>query len=225
MTLGEKLQNLRTDAGMSQEDLADRLGVSRQAISKWELGKTVPDVKYIVELSNLYRISTDYLLKDDEPIFQQPLPSPKPAKPSSAPTAPRDRSSLIAALLLCGDIFLLMLILLHFPLLFIFAYRLTLLPLLLVLVLAPVFFCISLAFLRSPSQALQLYRHAAAGCLTLWGLAIAVLLGYNEVVDDLLFSMVEGWLSIPLFAGLTAVLLGGLYAVSLFLVRLFTRKI
>ena len=66
MTLGEKLQNLRTDAGMSQEDLADRLGVSRQAISKWELGKTVPDVKYIVELSNLYRISTDYLLKDDE---------------------------------------------------------------------------------------------------------------------------------------------------------------
>ena len=59
MTLGEKLQNLRTDAGMSQEDLADRLGVSRQAISKWELGKTVPDVKYIVELSNLYRISTD----------------------------------------------------------------------------------------------------------------------------------------------------------------------
>ena len=74
LTLGEKLQNLRTDAGMSQEDLADRLGVSRQAISKWELGKTVPDVKYIVALSDLFQVTTDYLLK--EPAAETP-PEPQ----------------------------------------------------------------------------------------------------------------------------------------------------
>ena len=50
MTLGEKIQALRTDIGLSQEDLAERLGVSRQAVSKWELDKTVPDVKYNADL-------------------------------------------------------------------------------------------------------------------------------------------------------------------------------
>ena len=53
MTLGEKIQMLRVDAGLSQEALAERLGVSRQAISKWELDKTVPEVKYISEMSSL----------------------------------------------------------------------------------------------------------------------------------------------------------------------------
>ena len=62
MTLGAKIQALRADAGMSQEDLAERLVVSRQAVSKWELDKTVPDVKYIVALSELFLVSTDYLL-------------------------------------------------------------------------------------------------------------------------------------------------------------------
>ena len=52
---------------MSQEDLAERLVVSRQAVSKWELDKTVPDVKYIVALSELFLVSTDYLLKDTTP--------------------------------------------------------------------------------------------------------------------------------------------------------------
>ena len=59
MTLGEKIQMLRINAGLSQEGLAERLGVSRQAISKWELDKTVPDVKYIVELIEMFRVSTD----------------------------------------------------------------------------------------------------------------------------------------------------------------------
>ena len=64
MTFGEKLQTLRTDADLSQEDLAARLGVSRQAISKWELNKTMPDVKYIVALSDLFQVTTDSLLKE-----------------------------------------------------------------------------------------------------------------------------------------------------------------
>ena len=50
MTLGAKIQALRADAGMSQEDLAERLVVSRQAVSKWDLDKTVPDVKNILWL-------------------------------------------------------------------------------------------------------------------------------------------------------------------------------
>ena len=62
MTLGEKLQSLRAEAGLSQEDLAEHLAVSRQAVSKWELDKTVPDVKYIVALSDLFGVTTDYLL-------------------------------------------------------------------------------------------------------------------------------------------------------------------
>lgn len=220
MTLGEKLQKLRTDVSLSQEELAERLGVSRQAISKWELDKTVPEVKYIIALSNLFHVSTDYLLKGG-PAHEATSAPPPPT--SSSPV--RDHSRLISTLLLCGDAFLLILILLHVPLRFIFAYRLTFIPLLLVLVLAPVFFCVSLAFLRSPAQSLRLYRRAASGCLTLWGLSIAMMLGYNEVVDDLLFSMVEGWLSIPLFAGLSAILLGILYIVSFALVRFMTRKL
>ena len=64
MTLGEKLQMLRSHAGMSQEELAERLNVSRQAISKWELNKTVPEVKYIVSISGIFGVTTDILLKE-----------------------------------------------------------------------------------------------------------------------------------------------------------------
>ena len=64
VTLGEKLQMLRSHAGMSQEELAERLNVSRQAISKWELNKTVPEVKYIVSISGIFGVTTDILLKE-----------------------------------------------------------------------------------------------------------------------------------------------------------------
>ena len=64
MTLGEKLQMLRSHAGMSQEELAERLNVSRQAISKWELNKTVPEVKYIVSISGIFGVTPDILLKE-----------------------------------------------------------------------------------------------------------------------------------------------------------------
>lgn len=64
MTLGEKLARLRKARGMSQEQLAAALGVSRQAVSKWELGETVPDVSRVVAMSELFGVTTDYLLKD-----------------------------------------------------------------------------------------------------------------------------------------------------------------
>lgn len=64
MTLGEKLARLRKARGMSQEQLAAALGVSRQAVSKWGLGEAVPDVSRVVAMSELFGVTTDYLLKD-----------------------------------------------------------------------------------------------------------------------------------------------------------------
>lgn len=65
MTLGEKILSLRTGRGMSQDDLAEALGVSRQAVSKWERDEAVPDIENIVKISNHFGVSTDYLIKPD----------------------------------------------------------------------------------------------------------------------------------------------------------------
>lgn len=65
MKLGKKIQLLRKENGMSQEQLAAHITVSRQAISKWEVGDSVPDPDNIVQLSKLFGVSTDYLLMDD----------------------------------------------------------------------------------------------------------------------------------------------------------------
>ena len=65
MTFGEKLQLLRKQNGMSQEQLALKLDVSRQAISKWELNNSLPDTENAIQLSQLFCVSLDYLLKDD----------------------------------------------------------------------------------------------------------------------------------------------------------------
>lgn len=66
MTFGAKLQLLRKQKGMSQEQLASQLSISRQAISKWELDSSLPDTENVVQLSNLFEVSLDYLLKDEE---------------------------------------------------------------------------------------------------------------------------------------------------------------
>ncbi len=65
MILADKLNKLRTGSGLSQEQLAEKMGVSRQSISKWESGASIPTMDKIVELSNIFGISTDYLLKDE----------------------------------------------------------------------------------------------------------------------------------------------------------------
>ena len=65
MSFGEKLQNLRKAKGLSQVQLAMQLNVSRQAISKWELGASLPDVENIIEISRFFDTSIDYLLRDD----------------------------------------------------------------------------------------------------------------------------------------------------------------
>jgi len=63
MTLGEKIQILRKQQGMSQEQLGVMMTVSRQAISKWEIGESIPDVDNIVQLSEIFKVTTDFLLK------------------------------------------------------------------------------------------------------------------------------------------------------------------
>lgn len=65
MILADKIVDLRKRNGWSQEELAEKMGVSRQSISKWEGAQSVPDMGRIVRLSELFSVSTDYLLKDD----------------------------------------------------------------------------------------------------------------------------------------------------------------
>lgn len=77
MTLSEKLQNLRKAAGLSQEQLAERLNVTRQAVSKWETGEGKPDIDNLLPLARLLNTTVDYLLDDgaDEPKTEIPQPS------------------------------------------------------------------------------------------------------------------------------------------------------
>lgn len=65
MKLHEKIVKLRRAAGISQEEMAGRLNVSRQAVSRWELGTARPDAENILQLSSLFRVTADYLLNDD----------------------------------------------------------------------------------------------------------------------------------------------------------------
>lgn len=66
MNLGEKLLYLRKKAGLSQEDVADKLGVSRQTVSKWETDQTVPELIKAKLMSQLYNVSYDYLISGSQ---------------------------------------------------------------------------------------------------------------------------------------------------------------
>lgn len=68
MTFGEKLKSARKSAGLTQEQLAEKLLVSRQAITKWEADKGMPDIENLRQLSKLLNISIDYLLDSGETI-------------------------------------------------------------------------------------------------------------------------------------------------------------
>ena len=63
-TFPEKLVELRRKAGISQEKLADRLGVTRQSVSKWESGAALPELTKLIALSDMFSVSVDYLVKD-----------------------------------------------------------------------------------------------------------------------------------------------------------------
>lgn len=65
MKLSDKIVGLRKSNGMSQEELAEKLNISRQAISRWEIGSALPDTTNILQISKLFGVTTDYLLNDD----------------------------------------------------------------------------------------------------------------------------------------------------------------
>lgn len=65
MILADKIIDLRKKSGLSQEELAEKMGVSRQSVSKWESAQSIPDLNKILVLSEIFGVSTDYLLKDE----------------------------------------------------------------------------------------------------------------------------------------------------------------
>lgn len=65
MILAEKVMTLRKKKGWSQEELAEKLNISRQSVSKWESGASIPDIDKIILISGLFGVSTDYLLRDE----------------------------------------------------------------------------------------------------------------------------------------------------------------
>lgn len=66
MRLEEKLQLLRKSNGYSQEQLSDKIGIARQTISKWETGQTIPELNGLIQLSELYGVTIDRIVKDDD---------------------------------------------------------------------------------------------------------------------------------------------------------------
>ncbi len=72
MTFGEKLQALRKSRGWTQEQLSEQIRVSRQTLSKWEQGSVLPDTEYVLSVSRLFQVSTDYLLRDEYDRLEQP---------------------------------------------------------------------------------------------------------------------------------------------------------
>ena len=67
MNVADRIQNLRKMKGISQEQLADEIGVSRQAVSKWESEQSMPDLEKTILMSEYFEVTTDYLLKGIEP--------------------------------------------------------------------------------------------------------------------------------------------------------------
>ena len=67
MEFYQKLQKLRKANGMSQEEMAAQLNVSRQAVSKWENGQGFPETDKLIQISSMFNVSTDYLLKEEQP--------------------------------------------------------------------------------------------------------------------------------------------------------------
>ncbi len=113
MRLEEKLTVLRKESGYTQLDLAEKVRVSRQAISKWETGRALPSMEKLKYLSELFGVSVDYLLSDDmteeaKPKEQEPAPEPQteeavfPEKEKGKPASWKYIAALLLAVLLLG---------------------------------------------------------------------------------------------------------------------------
>ena len=71
MNIADRIQQLRKSKGISQEELADKVGVSRQAVSKWESEQSTPDIEKVILLSDYFDVTTDFLLKGIEPVSEK----------------------------------------------------------------------------------------------------------------------------------------------------------
>ena len=92
MLLSEKIMSLRKRNGWSQEELARQLNVSRQSVSKWESMASMPDIQKIMTMSELFGVSTDYLLKDEMEDLPATAASLDSAETSSESATPESSS-------------------------------------------------------------------------------------------------------------------------------------
>lgn len=97
--LSEKIRELRRRAGLSQEELAEKLNVSRQAISKWELGTAVPTADKLVDIADFFGVSLDFLMRENSERLNVPSKAVTPEKPHK-------RRKTAAILLLSAAVFL-----------------------------------------------------------------------------------------------------------------------
>lgn len=81
MKFHEKIFGLRKQAGMTQSELAEKLNVSRQAVSRWEMGSAKPEVDTLIAMCDLFGVSLDYLLRDITDVTKEEPSEPLPAKP------------------------------------------------------------------------------------------------------------------------------------------------
>ena len=100
MEIGKQIQKYRAAVGMSQEELADRIYVTRQTLSNWETGKTYPDINSLLRLSDLFHISLDELVKGDLQIMEEKI------KQEDIARFRRENNILKIMLGLCGVSFL-----------------------------------------------------------------------------------------------------------------------
>ena len=97
MSLGTTISRLRAEKKLSQGDLADALGVSRQSVSKWETDASVPELDKLVKLSQLFGVTLDELVTGEAPAKPEPLP----VSPSPPPSRQTPGQKIAAIILLC----------------------------------------------------------------------------------------------------------------------------
>ena len=117
MTLGEKLQKLRKARSWTQEELAEKVGVSRQSLSKWESDGALPDTANIILLADLFGVTTDYLLRGAEAVTpaasfkEAPVPerpAPQPIAPIVQVIPPQPKKSTPPTILVIGSVLLIL---------------------------------------------------------------------------------------------------------------------
>ncbi len=102
--LSKKLAELRKGRGLSQMELAEKLDVTRQAVSRWETGEAAPSLDNLISLSGLYGVTLDDLVRDDKPV--PAVPSPEPVPPEAAVPKPARAKYKIWALVLAAALVL-----------------------------------------------------------------------------------------------------------------------